>query len=333
MQDGRVVGVEAQSRDRAIRVKTRAGVVLASGDIGGDTAMMHAHMKNWVDGIEVYNPNNTGDGHKLAAAIGARIVSRKDLGAEHAAHLRFVRPKPMWLHRIPAYPPLTRAMVWAMNTLPPRMIRPLMMKFLITTLGPDRGVYEHGAILVNKNGERFADELGNPNLKVPAQPDGVAYLVFDHRFAQKFSRWPHFISTAPGVAFAFVDDYRFARPDLFHIGATADHLANEVGFSGQLLKVAIATANVGRHDELKLVMPPFYALGPIQLWVMVAPVGLAVNTRFEVLNEEGEPIPGLYAVGNAGQAGFTVTGHGHGLGWAFTSGRLAARNAAATLQR
>jgi fumarate reductase flavoprotein subunit len=333
MQDGRVAGITAQSRDGAIRVTTRAGVVLASGDIGGDGAMMHAHMKNWVDGIEVYNPNNTGDGHKLAAAIGAKIVSRKDLGAEHAAHLRFVRPKPMWLQRIPAYPPLTRTMVAAMNTLPRWMIRPLMMKFLITTLGPDRGVYEHGAILVNKQGERFADELSNPNLKVPEQPSGMAYLVFDHRFARKFSRWPHFISTAPGVAFAFVDDYRVSRPDLFHVAATADQLAKEVGFSEQQLQASLATANAGRHDETKLVMPPFYALGPIKLWVMVAPVGLAVNTRFEVLSEAGEPIPGLYAVGNAGQAGFTVTGHGHGLGWAFTSGRLAARNAASTLSQ
>jgi succinate dehydrogenase/fumarate reductase flavoprotein subunit len=206
------------------------------------------------------------------------------------------------------------------------------MKFLITTLGPDRGVYEQGAILVNKYGERFADELDNPNLLVAKQPDGIAYIVFDHRFAQKFSRWPYFISTAPGVAFAFVDDYRFARPDLFHVGQSASHLANKVGFSDQRFRVAIAAANAGRPDETKLAMPPFYALGPIKLWVMVAPVGLAVNTRFEVLNEAGQPIPGLYAAGNAGQAGFTVTGHGHGLGWAFTSGRLAARSAAEQLQ-
>src|SRR5262245_52846346 len=224
-------------------------------------------------------------------------------------------------------------MVAAFKNMPKRMIRPLLMKFVITTLGPDRGVYEHGAILVNKYGERFADELSSPNLLVPQQPDGVAYIVFDHRFAQKFSRWPHFISTAPGVAFAFVDDYRFARPDLFHVGQSVALLANAVGFSDQLLRVSIAAANAGRPDETKLVMPPFYALGPIKLWVMVAPIGLSVNTRFEVLNEAGQPIPGLYAAGNAGQAGFTVTGHGHGLGWAFTSGRLAARNAAATLSQ
>jgi fumarate reductase flavoprotein subunit len=333
MNGARVVGVEARSGEQTIRINARAGVIIASGDIGGNPTMMHAYMKNWLDGIEVYNPNNTGDGHVLAAAVGARIVSRKDLGAEHAAHLRFVRPKPMLLQRMPAYAPLTRAMVAAMQTLPRRMIRPLLMKFLITTLGPDRGVYEHGAILVNKYGERFTDELGNPNLLVSQQPDGVAYLVFDHRFAQKFSRWPHFISTAPGVAFAFVEDYRLARPDLFHVGQSLSLLANDVGFSDARIKGAIARANAGRPDEAKLVMPPFYALGPIKLWVMVAPIGLAVNTRLEVLNDAGQAIPGLYAAGNAGQAGFTVTGHGHGLGWAFTSGRLAARNAAEAIQR
>jgi succinate dehydrogenase/fumarate reductase flavoprotein subunit len=328
----RVIGVEARSGDRTILVNARAGVILASGDVGANQTMMHAHMKNWVDGIEVYNPNNTGDGHQMAAQLGAKIVSRKDLAAEHAAHLRFMRPKAMLLQRLPAYPPLTRAMVVGMKSLPKRLIRPLLMKFLITTLGPDRGVYEHGAILVNKYGERFADELSNPNLLVPQQPDGVAYLVFDERFARKFSRWPHFISTAPGVAFAFVDDYRFARPDLFHVGQSLAHLANAVGFSDQLLRVAIAAANAGRPDETKLVMPPFYALGPIKLWVMVAPIGLAVNTRFVVLDEAGHPIRGLYAAGNAGQGGFTVTGHGHGLGWAFTSGRLAARSAAEDLR-
>jgi fumarate reductase flavoprotein subunit len=239
----------------------------------------------------------------------------------------------MLLQRVPAYAPLTRAMVLAFEKLPKRLIRPLLMKFLITTLGPDRGVFEHGAILVNKYGERFADELDTPNLLVPQQPDGVAYIVFDHRFAQKFSRWPHFISTAPGIAFAFVDDYRLARPDLFHAGQTISHLAARVGFSDQRLKIAISAANAGRSDEAKLAMPPFYALGPIKLWVMVAPIGLAVNARFAVLNDAGTPIPGLYAAGNAGQAGFTVTGHGHGLGWAFTSGRLAAHSAAEDVDR
>lgn len=78
---------------------------------------------------------------------------------------------------------------------------------------------------------------------------------------------------------------------------------------------------------------PFYALGPVKTWVLVGPVGLNVNTRFEVLAIDGRVMPGLYAVGHVGMAGFTMTGHGHGLGWAFTSGRLAAQTAIARLAR
>jgi len=220
-------------------------------------------------------------------------------------------------------------MIWAMGVLPEWFIRRFMMKFLTTTLGPDRIVYEQGAILVNKNGERFAEERNKPNLKLPQQPDGVAYIVFDAKFARKFSAWPYFISTAPGVAFAYFDDYRRARPDPFHQGETAEALAQRLGMPPGRLATTLSSVNQPRPDEQKISQGPFYALGPVKLWVLVAPVGLAVNTRLEVLDPSDQPIPGLYAAGNAGQAGFTVTGHGHGLGWAFTTGRLAARSAVA----
>jgi hypothetical protein len=39
-------------------------------------------------------------------------------------------------------------------------------------------------------------------------------------------------------------------------------------------------------------------------------------------------IPGLYAAGSNGQGGVLLEGHGHHLGWAFISGRIAGRNAA-----
>jgi len=223
-------------------------------------------------------------------------------------------------------------MVIAMKVAPKWLIRPLMMKFLTTTLGPDRGVFEEGAILINKRGDRFADERNRPNMRLPQQPGRVAYIVFDHRFAKKFSAWPHFISTAPGVAFAYFDDYRKARPDIFYVGSTLDELAAKVGFEAERLKAAVGSANQGLDEQRRQLEAPFYALGPVKTWVLVAPVGLAVSPRFEVLTASGTPIPGLYAAGSAGLGGFTVTGHGHGLGWAFTSGRLAARQVVTRLQ-
>ena len=47
-----------------------------------------------------------------------------------------------------------------------------------------------------------------------------------------------------------------------------------------------------------------------------------------MLDRDDRPIPGLYAAGNAGQGGFSSIYHGHSLGWALTSGRLAGRAAA-----
>jgi fumarate reductase flavoprotein subunit len=41
-----------------------------------------------------------------------------------------------------------------------------------------------------------------------------------------------------------------------------------------------------------------------------------------VLDEKGEPIPGLFAVGQNGLGGQILWGHGLHIAWALTSGRL-----------
>lgn len=324
MEEGRVVGVEVEVDGHRQMVRASQGVVIASGDIGGDRQMMQAHMKTAIDGATPYNPTNTGDGQRLGAQIGAKIASRPDMPAEMACHTRFPRPAPGWLQKIPPYPALTRLLVTAYRVLPSALIRPFLMGFLTTTLGPDRGVFAQGAIAVNQRGERFSDELQNLSSRLPQQPEGKGYIVFDEAFARKFSKWPHFISTAPGIAFAFLQDYERGRPDLFFKGATVADLADRIGVDPSALNRAIADTNAQRPPDTQIRQGPFYALGPLQLWVMVAQVGLAVDTQLRVLDESNQAIPGLYAAGGAGQGGFTVTGHGHGLGWAFTSGRLAA---------
>ncbi|MFO0481670.1 MAG: FAD-binding protein, partial [bacterium] len=55
--------------------------------------------------------------------------------------------------------------------------------------------------------------------------------------------------------------------------------------------------------------------------------GLQVSEQLEVVGASGQPIPGLYAAGSTGQGGLLLEGHGHHLGWAFISGRIAGRNA------
>jgi fumarate reductase flavoprotein subunit len=73
---------------------------------------------------------------------------------------------------------------------------------------------------------------------------------------------------------------------------------------------------------------PFYALGPVSCFVRGTEGGLAVNERLQILDANHEPIEGVFGAGLFGQGGVMLEGHGQHLSWAFTSGRLAGRNAA-----
>ncbi len=81
-------------------------------------------------------------------------------------------------------------------------------------LAPSPKLFEEGAILVNQEGKRFTNELARPALAIPRQPERVAFILFDAVVAGKFSRWPYFISTAPGTAYAYLQDYRVNRKDI-----------------------------------------------------------------------------------------------------------------------
>ena len=77
-----------------------------------------------------------------------------------------------------------------------------------------------------------------------------------------------------------------------------------------------------RRGRLPISHPPFYALGPVRSYVVFTEGGLQISDQFAVL-ANGQPKPGLYAVGAVGQGGLLLEGHGHHLDWAFISGRLA----------
>ena len=83
-----------------------------------------------------------------------------------------------------------------------------------------------------------------------------------------------------------------------------------------------------RSEQPPIVKPPFYALGPAKAYIIFTNGGLTVTLNLEVVGANGNVIPGLFAAGANGQGGMLLEGHGHHLGWAFVSGRLAGCNAA-----
>jgi len=214
-----------------------------------------------------------------------------------------------------------------------------VLSFLTTHLAPSPKLFEEGAILVNREGKRFYNELDKPYLAIAKQSQGTSYIVFDDTLARQFDRWPYFISTAPGVAYAFFSDYRRNRRDIFFQGQSWDELAGRLKVPVAALADAVQTHNrhvadrkadsFGRTPTRAIDKPPFYALGPAKSWVVMTDGGLAVTPNMEVLDESDKIIPGLYAAGSSGQGGVLLEGHGMHVMWGFTSGRIAGRNAAA----
>jgi succinate dehydrogenase/fumarate reductase flavoprotein subunit len=317
MEEGRVVGVIAGGET----LRARSGVVLASGDYSASPELKARFAGAEAAELDPVNPAATGAGFPMALELGAEMVNGDIV---RGPIMRFVPPRQDTLiRRLPPVRPLAKAMRWGADHLPDAVKRPFMMGFLLTALGPSPELFKAGAVLVNREGRRFADEKIGPARAVPMQPEKLAFIAFDESVAERFQAWPYFVSTAPGIAYAYLDDYRRSRADLYHRAGTVEALARSLGVPAGALRQSLAA----------LRQPPFYALGPVRSYVVFTDGGLRVTERLEVVGPSGTPIPGLFAAGSTGQGGVLLEGHGHHLGWAFVSGRIAGRNAAGDRKR
>jgi succinate dehydrogenase/fumarate reductase flavoprotein subunit len=327
-EQGRIAGVEAEGASGAReRYRARGAVVLASGDYSNGADLKEKFAAAEVVAVEAVNASSTGDGHRMALAVGATVVNGDIV---RGPIMRFVPPgRGNFVQRLPPAKPVAQAIAWAMDALPQWLLRPFLMSFLTTALGPSTDLFKEGAILVNQRGERFTDELARPAYDVAKQPERIAYIVLDDALAERFESWPYFISTAPGVAYAYLKDYRRNRRDIYHESDSLGGLARSMRVPPEALTATFEAYNAGGHGPRpRLVRKPYYALGPVKSYVVFTDGGLKVSERLEVLRADGAVIPGLYAAGSAGQGGLLLEGHGHHLGWAFISGRIAGRNAA-----
>jgi hypothetical protein len=298
--------------------------VLASGDYSGGEKVKSMFWPEAAS-VDAINVTNTGDGHLMGMAAGGIILN----GEVMTPNLRFGAPtRESLLRQLPPARALTALMQLSLEILPLSLLRPFILSFMTTYLAPERSLFRAGAILVNYAGERFVDEIAEVELAIPKQPGKSAFILFDDAIARQFSAWPNFVSTAPAVGYAYVQDYRRVRKDLYRRAATLDALAQSLGIPADALGRTVAAYNGQNGKRARLMQPPFHALGPVGGYIVLTDGGLAVSARHEVLRGDGGAIPGLFAAGSAGQGGLILNGHGHHLAWAFTSGRRAGSNAA-----
>jgi succinate dehydrogenase/fumarate reductase flavoprotein subunit len=325
-----VAGAVVEREGVRVTVKVRRGVVLACGGFPHDIERRKQLFRHAPTGKEHYSPSpqaNTGDGLRLAEAVGGRV----DPTIPHAA-----------------------AWVPASVTTRPDGSKGVMPHFI------DRA--KPGVIAVTPKGKRFTNEANSYHDFVPAmvkacagEPEISAWLLCDHKALRNYG--------LGCVAPAPLPIRRHLRSGYLKRGATVAELAKQIGIAGDALEASIAQFNASaksgedpafgkgsqaynRYQGDALVQPnpcvaplehaPYYAIklvvGDIGTFA-----GLITDENSQVLDAAGKPIRGLYAVGNdaASVMGGNYPGAGITLGPALTFGYVAAMHlakAAATVE-
>ncbi|NMM53396.1 flavocytochrome c [Paenibacillus aquistagni] len=159
-----------------------------------------------------------------------------------------------------------------------------------------------GAILVNHEGTRFVNELDtrdNVTAAINKLPEKAAYLVFDS-----------------GVKSRAKAIQKYEEMGFVVQGDSIEALAKEINVPAEQLQATLDTYNKAVADkkdaefgrttgmEHDLSAGPFYAI-KIAPGIHYTMGGVKINTNTEVLNKDGQAIPGLFAAGE-------VTGGLHG---------------------
>ena len=185
------------------------------------------------------------------------------------------------------------------------------------------------AIAVNRHGLRFHDEAGPYDDRVAAleaQPGQQAWYVFDDRVAQAKAQ---LVTEMPEPPVSGATPIGLAAA----IGCDADTLVETLARWNQTVQSgADRDPDFGRvifgHPRTGIVEPPLWA-APMVVGINFPAGGFRVNADMQVLDVFGQPITGLYAVGDCvggvspaiGLGGVKITA-------ALTLGRIAGQVAA-----
>jgi len=337
VESGRVVGVAVRMGGVRRLLRARQGVVLAAGDYAGSPELIARFRGPRFAAVEGINPHASGDGHRLAEQAGGRLVNME---ITYGPELRFVPPREGGFEQLlPTKGPLLRLLGRLMPLVPRPVVHAMVKRLLVTWQHPEDVLFRDGAILVNREGRRFCDETASPDreVAVASQPGKTAYLLLDERLAVRYGAWPHFVSTAPEIAYAYVADYLRLRPDVAVERPTLEGLARARKLPEAALVDTVARYNpsvtggepdpFGRSPAGPSVLAGsrWVLLGPVKAYFTTTEGGAAIDETMRVLGRDGRPIPGLYAVGQNGLGGMVLWGHGLHIAWAMTSGRLVGR--------
>ena len=188
-----------------------------------------------------------------------------------------------------------------------------------------------GGVLVNKNGERFSDEMADVSgqgVKVMQQPDHVAYMIYDETL---HARYEHLHETRQALEVGAV---KFA--------ASVTELSSALGIPSDALTKTLrdlSASKAGYQDDFwgrvfsdaHDLKAPYYGIR-VTGAIYHTQGGLEVNENAQVKRGDGSLLPNVFAGGGAarGMSGPRCSGYipAAGLCMAMTLGRLAGQSAA-----
>lgn len=309
MDGGAVAGVKAEDKNgNLITIKAKK-TILATGGFGNNLDMLTADISNAVFyGVA----SSTGDGHKMAEAIGAKLVL-----------MDYAKMYPQGI---------------SMEGTNAGRADPTSC--LTTTNNT-------GAIYVNKEGKRVVDEnLDFVSIKKATIPqtDQMIYLVMDQT---AFDMWSQLVNDYPSPAGRVTFEEQEAwfskeggKP-IFTRG-TLEEAAELAGIDAAVLAETVSNWNgmveagkdteFGREELFTLDTDSKFYIVEQRLRFATTLGGVDVNTALEVKNNTDGIIPNLYAAGEVvGGANGIEAMPGCMLGWAVNSGRFAGYSAAESL--
>lgn len=334
-ENNQVTGVEVRRFENLQTEPYTAtkGVVLAAGDYTNSPELIGKYKGPEFTCIEGINTNSTGDGHHLAAQAGAKLLNME---ITYGPEIRFIPPPraPLTSH-LPKKGWLAKTMGSLLPMVPQTLLNLAIKRLLVTWQHPEDSLFTDGAILINQQGQRFCNETASPDreIAIAKQDRKHAYILLDERLIRKYSEWPHFVSTAPEIAYAYVQDYLRLRPDVSIQAKSLTQLGPLRHFPAESVQETVKQFNeyaegkaddaFGRSgDTQPLGGEKWVLLGPLKSYFTTTEGGAAIDQQLRVLDESGQAIQGLYAVGQNGLGGQVLWGHGLHIAWAITSGRL-----------
>ncbi|MEG1451462.1 FAD-dependent oxidoreductase [Brevundimonas sp.] len=315
-QDGKVIGARVRQNGQTLNIRARKGVVLAAGGFDKNKAMRETHAPlypstQFSGGIS----SNTGDSIRAGIEAGAATLN---LQSTWAAPVFYV-------------PGEDRGRLCTIERALP------------------------GCMMVAQDGKRYLNEAASYHIvgqqmarRQAATGDASpTWFVFDHRYRHAYP---------VGPLYPIQPDWLHGKGvrSILKKGRTVAELAKAIGVDPAALEHTIQTFNThaangsdpdfhrgeAAYDKMygdprvqpnpclrPLDQGPFYAM-PIYPGDIGTNGGMLTNDRAQVLDTEGQPISGLYAIGNnaASAMGESYPGAGVTLGPALTFGYLAARH-------